>query len=298
MLEPKPLRAYIAAQANVDTAVLRRLLHMENVIADDAFTLSASENVTRSIVRHIREADLVIAIIGKGGWTSYEIGIADALAKPVLVIAPVSTSMPTYIVGHQVLHSAVADTDVLRLTLRKLLDDVRKRPQRLLSRPSHIKRKNVPKTSEDLVGRIAAARQATSAHEVEALTVEMLREAGIAVAAQEPQHRERGVDLAVFVDALGPSVTGPVLIELKCGRLSDDHIRAAELQLVNAIQAIGGRLGLVLYLDADDKRFASRTWETPYVLRFDLEDLARALTRRSFANVIVDQRNHAVHGVR
>jgi hypothetical protein len=31
---------------------------------------------------------------------------------------------------------------------------------------------------------------------------------------------------------------------------------------------IGGRLGLVLYLDADDRRFTSPTWDTPYILRF------------------------------
>ena len=297
MIDTKHLRAYIAAPANVDTAVLRRLLDAENVVADDAFTISTGEDAVGSVVKRIRQADGVIAVFTEGGWTSYEVGVADALGKPVLVIAPTSTSLPSLIAHRQVLYGMLVDTDVLRLTLRKLIDEVRKHPRRLVSRSlpaSH--REQKPRATRDLIRRIKAARRGTSAVEVETLALEVLRAAGVTVAAQEPQNRDRGVDFAVLADALTATIGGPLLVELKVGKLSTERLKAAEAQLIKAMQAIGGRLGLVLYLDADDRRFTSRTWDTPYVLRFDLEDLAIALTQRSFASVVVEQRNRLVHG--
>jgi len=63
------------------------------------------------------------------------------------------------------------------------------------------------------------------------------------------------------------------------------------------MRSAGPRLGLLLYLDREGRRFDQIRWDTPYVLRFDLEDFARALKQKPFANIIVEKRNRLVHGI-
>jgi hypothetical protein len=123
-----------------------------------------------------------------------------------------------------------------------------------------------------------------------------LRAAGVSVAAQELETRDRGVDFAVWADELAHVIGGPLLVEVKAGRISPGRLQAAELQITNAMAAMGGRLGLLLYLDSDGRRYSAPTWETPFVMRFDLEDFALALLKRPFARLIVELRNRLVHG--
>jgi len=83
----KPLRAYIAAPADIDTTTLRRLLSDQNVAVDDAYSPSVGGPLTDTILKSIRSADCAVAIITQDSWTAYEVGLCDAFGKPVLVLA-------------------------------------------------------------------------------------------------------------------------------------------------------------------------------------------------------------------
>lgn len=157
----KQPRVYIAAPATVDTAVLRRLLEAENTVVDDAFSIAAGEDVVSAVLTRIRKSDLVIAIMIEGGWTSYEVGVADALRKPVLLITSPGVFVPSQLARRQVLRSALADTEVLRLTLRKLLEDVRKNPRRLVSPKQKRPREPVANDLSVLISSIQASKSFT-----------------------------------------------------------------------------------------------------------------------------------------
>lgn len=294
----KPLRAYISAPAEIDTAVLRRLLSAENVTVDDAYSLDVGEPLAQTILKRVRSADFAVAVIAQGAWTVYDVGLCDSLGKPVLILAGSDVQLPAFLAIHQHLRSELADTDLLRLTLRRFVEEVRSGASRLISRKQRTGK--ATRGSSKVRGLLAAIRDARAGGDprrIEQLAQDLLRSAAVTAVAQEPMGGDRGVDFAVWADGLAQVVGNPLVVEVKAGHLSRDSLKEAELQLAEAMRSAGARLGLLLYLDREGHRFDQPRWETPYVLRFDLEDLARALARRTFANVVVEQRNRLVHGI-
>jgi len=299
MIVAKQPRVYIAASEKTDTSVLRKLLEAERAIPDDAFSISAGEDVVSAALTRIREADLVIAIVTEDGWSSYEVGVADALRKPVLLIAQSDQLVPSKLARRQVLRGALADSEMLRLTLRKLLADVRRNPRRLISaRREKPRGRSVGADLAALVARIRDVRSHAAPSAVEELAQGVLRAASAAVAAQPPSSRDKGVDFAVIDDDLSASVGGSLLVEVKAGTISMERLKSAEAHLLRALTDAGAGLGLLLYLDVADRRFPQLTWEVPPVLRFDLEDFAVSLLDRPLASIIVEQRNRLAHGTR
>jgi hypothetical protein len=55
--------------------------------------------------------------------------------------------------------------------------------------------------------------------------------------------------------------------------------------------------GLLLYLDRSGRRSKLEYTGNPYVLKYDLEDFARALLEKPFTAVLLERRNQLVHGV-
>src|SRR5262245_13811241 len=116
------LKAYIAGSEGVDTGALRSLLASEGVIASDAFGSEIVGAVRGSLLERIRSADVVIAVISRDSWVAYEMGICDALRKPVLLLLMPNSEPPAYLSGHQHLRTDLKSTDLLRLTLKKFVE--------------------------------------------------------------------------------------------------------------------------------------------------------------------------------
>ncbi len=298
MISTKQPRVYIAAPASADTSVLRRIIEAERAVPDDAFSIDAGEDVVSAVLTRIRKADLVIALFGEGAWTAYEVGVADALRKPVLLIVRGEQRLPDQLARRVGLRTTVTDTEVLRLTLRKLLEDVRKNPKRLIThRSKRTSRRPATGEAPRLAARIRSARADPAPLVVEELAQDLLRSVSATVAAQPRAERDKGVDFAVLDDDLSASVGGTLLVEVKAGNLSQDRLKTAEAHLLRALHEAGARLGLLLYLDAEGRRFPQRAWEIPNVLRFDLEDLAVALLDRPLASIVLEHRNRLAHGI-
>jgi hypothetical protein len=296
----KRLRAYIAAPATLDPTPIRDFLDREGVDSDDAYSIAAGTDLLEALIRRIRVADFAVAVLNEdAGWTAYELGLCDALAKPVLVIASPALSAPASIASHPLIRTSIGNSDVWQLALKKFVQEVREDR----AKPGHHR----PRRSQgakggstrllDLAEQIHAERENGSPSRVEELTLDVFRTAAVIVVAQEPRLADRGADFAVWDDRLAHSVGLPIFVELKVGNLDGQRLKETEWQLADAMRASSGRLGLVLYLDRNGRRFPTPTWDAPFVVRFDLEDFARDLARRPFAELVVEQRNKLVHGM-
>lgn len=295
----KRLKAFIAAPATLDPTPIRRFLSREGVSSADAYSIAVRSDLVESLVRRVRAADFAVAVLDENAvWTAYELGLCDAFAKPVLVIASPELSTPALVASRPVIRTSITNSDVWQLALRKFVEEVRRNRAKISRRhaPNLVAEINSRRLLE-LTKQIAAERGGAPPSRIEELTREVFEAASVMAVAQEPGLAESGADFAVWDDRLANSIGLPLFVEVKAGSLNAQRLRQAEWQLADAMRPSSGRLGLLLYLDRNGQRFPSPTWTTPFVVRFDLEDFAKELARRSFAEVIVERRNKLVHGL-
>jgi hypothetical protein len=295
----KEIRAYIAAPESVDIQPVQRFLKREGIVVEDAYSTPLGTNQTDHLLRLIRSVDFAIAILSETTpWTAYELGLCDALKKPVILILQPNLSPPPFITLHPHVRSNLKQSDVWQLALKKFIEDIRETRGRPTPRqPRLAGAQRDSDRLKQLYQTIRDIREDAKPRDVERICLEVLRAAGVSVAAQDPSLSDRGADFAVWDDALAQSIGLPLFIEVKAGDLDDNQLLNAERQLASAVQKTSGRFGLVLYLDRKGQRFSSPAWTTPYVIRFDLEDFARKLSQSSFAQLLLEQRNKLVHGL-
>ena len=240
----------------------------------------------------IEQADLVICVLSSEGATTnsaVEAGMALGLDKPLVVVAGEDeTSPPYYLAGLLTVRADlddVADLDAITF----LLDQVRERPRELGVRqqPPRPSGRPLGAYADRLLDRAQSlpGRHEHSAQDLLAEAIEFSGAAAVRGAAPD-----QGFDLGVWADDLDAVAGNPLLVEVK-SHISERAVRDVVLRLH---QVPGARLGLLVHLDVDTPRGVPGL-DFP-VLAIGLVDLLERMRTRSFAQVVRDLRNHAVHG--
>jgi len=84
---------------------------------------------------------------------------------------------------------------------------------------------------------------------------------------------------------------------VKATKLNKMSFRAAYSRLAKQVQESDANAGLLLYLDKGGQRFGKPATWIPTVLWLDAEDFAKELLKKPFADVLLERRNRAVHGL-
>jgi hypothetical protein len=293
------MNVYLSHSASSQLGALRDLLHREGTSFRDSFDLSAGSNISERVFAEIQAADAVIAVISQDAANVFfEIGVAIALHKPVLALLNPGTTAPSFIAPMTYLTSDLADSDVLRLGVKRFLDESKERPPKVRQTRKEARLiTRGPNSLQRIIEQLSHLRQAGNPSEVERRVAEIFRAAGITAVEEYKDAKDRGVDFAVWSDSLRSSLGNPVLIQVKVSKLNEMSFRVAYSRLAKQVQESGSAAGLLLYLDKSGKRFKKPATWIPSVLWFDVEDFANQLSGKSFAEVLVERRNRAVHGL-
>lgn len=295
----KSLVAFISHSAQRPIESLRELLQSEGLKIKDSFDVSAPEESETAIEAGIRAADVVIAVIGpEARNVFYELGFATALRKPTLLLLEPGTSAPAFASRGRYLVSDLTDSEVLRLGVKRFLEEAESGPSSHRARkyPRSVEQPNRAAISE-VLEQLDRIRRSADPHQVERLAAQLLHAAAVTALEEYKGEKDRGVDFAVWSDALQSSLGNPILIEIKAGTLSDQLLGTAYSRLAAQVSQSGARAGLLLYLDREGRRFRRPEAWTPVVLAFDLVDFAKELRAKPFAKVLVERRNKLVHGL-
>src|SRR5688572_28185206 len=89
----KAVRAvFLSSDARTDTSVIRKVLEGEGVSVLSQDDIELGQSIWETVFKGIRDADVVIAVLrDQNPNVFYELGIAHAMKKPVLII---STELP------------------------------------------------------------------------------------------------------------------------------------------------------------------------------------------------------------
>lgn len=287
MVSSRLKSCFISAPFGTDTASLRDALNRRNVRWADATTIPAAGNLTEAITGAIGKSDFfcLVAPDERRSNVFFELGIAVGKGKPVLAFVQSSEAMPFDAATY------------FRLSLSNT-SEVERAIDTFLQHSKPVSKKQRPAGSTKTASGLATRNSATlSGLAAEERTAELFRQAGFIVSTQ-PVHHDRGADLAVWIDELGPSLAGPLIVQVKSGGMSADNFHRAESQLREYVAKAHSLCGLLVYWNADAPPLPkdSQRGVLPLVVSMSGERLGTLLENGEFARELTQLRNAAVHG--
>ena len=295
MKKPKGKSCFVLASLREDLSVLRRSLDAHGIHILTPSDLVPGVDWGSEVRKQIDRADLVVGIFPKDSnspWVIFELGVASARNKRLLVIAPPTGGDLPFALKHiQVLRIAVNNQEAIDFAL----DQIIAAPSISRLQPVLLG-DNLPTLgdkTDTLIGVLEAALADKDYVRLESLAGEAIKLAGAdVVVARRRDGRE--LDFAVWSDVLEPYVRNPLLVEVK-GTIRRDTASSILSRMEHAVRNASGGWGLLLYGSGGLNGW-DYSEEFPTILCLSLQELLLSLRKKSFPEVIRDLRNTRVHG--
>jgi hypothetical protein len=291
------MKIFLSHSARNPVSAVRQILASLGAEVFDTFDPSSAESLAFMLPDTISQIDAVVAVVDEPSPNVfYELGIATAVGKPVLVLQAPEMLLPPFLAQVPHVTSDFRDTKALRFTVEQFVKQLGNSAERLSKPLRSTDATPRPAGLEELALKLSHLRSDGTAMEAEALVGSFLKAAHVRAVERGPLD-EKGADLAIWSDGVNSTLGNPILVELKTGRIEKMNFRVAYSNLAHAVQASGAAAGLFLYLDRRGQRFDKPNTWTPNVFFCDLEDFASRVTRAGFDRTLLDLRNEQVHGI-
>ncbi len=289
---PRKKRIFIASSQGDAAEVQKAMQHFDL----DAVTLeqSATPGTTwvDSLHRCVNDADMVIGIMGdrkKDMSVFFELGMASALNKPTLLFItldyPMDLIPPS---GIPYLRMDLRNEDAVMFGLKQALslsprNRIHQRAEGFTTRP-------IGPVADQLLARLAQ----TSSRDFENLIYDAIKASGAPTIARGSKAEDRGIDFAVWLSDLEPTITNPLLIECKSSLRDQSDVNEAIGRMFRALEAIPNGCGIVLYKEA-----AKVSKEVPRSLSLffvSADEFINGLRDTGLAEYVRKIRNSVAHG--
>tara|TARA_R100000935_G_C2820706_1_gene159626 strand:- start:676 stop:1617 length:942 start_codon:yes stop_codon:yes gene_type:complete len=310
----KNLKCFISSSHNVDTTSIKNILDENGVETFDLYDFSIGDSIQQILKRKIKEADFAIFIITDNNPNViYEMGVCEGLGKQYFILLDKDLKIPFYIENKLFIRTDVNDFQLTRNSISKLLVDIKKNTKQYYSKQKEKVKKAIeyhsdtkgqlrdilPEiqdlrnfTNEDVNG-INSARNGFKMEDITSRIFSILKLNYV----ENNTNKEKGIDFAVWSDNLGKILGNPIIFELKYGRLNRNRLQNAENQIRKYIEISDAKVGVLLYLDRENKRHKIKSSLYPLIISCDLEDFVNELIETSFETLILNQRNKIAHGL-
>ena len=290
---------FLAAPARTDTSTIRRILEEQGFEVSDSELARPGLPIRESLFAGVNGADAVVAVLGSGGGNSnvyYELGLADAMRKPVLVVADGTLDPSSDVAIYPYLRVWDGNEEALRFGLVRFLNA----PRRGLRFEPEGGPMAEPLGSavDDLLARLRADVSLSQSDLVELIS-SAIGESGVAAQATASDRfddEKSLADIAVWSDELTSIVGGPFPIKVESSFTTPSRADAVAGQMTRAITAAKSRWGMLIYRDAALEAILAMTDSS--VLAISAGEFLEKLRAHSFARIVTDMRNRAAHGVR
>jgi len=335
MIRSKPYKCYFISSADADTKQIRELLKREGIRPyEKRMGFSTKPDSVRDIIKESDFVIALVSLKGLPQNILFEIGVAYGLRKPIFLLIQGEGPIPSDLNNFVYIRSS-ANSDSIDFSLRQFLYKnnlesekptyyegspevprtiykfrhgskysangipISETYDRELMAPglNHLKADKL-----QLENRLAMERKLPPVLkkenpceiEVVPFLIRLFEKKG-AVVSQYSEHREKGADMALWIDSLANSFGNPILAEVKIGHLTNLRLKSAEQNLRRYLRAMNLQSGLLLYLDYDRKHFKRSVSDTPLIIRLDIRDLALELETKSLFSILLSERNAMVH---
>jgi CAP12/Pycsar effector protein, TIR domain/Restriction endonuclease len=293
------LTCFISAPAGVNLIKIKSILNEKGLeFINPSDFLSSGQSISERISELISQADLFIAVLDNelpNGNIYFELGLAVAQKKQIIILAPSNFELPSDLVGFLYLKIDSDNIEALGFTVDQLLAaPFKKRKKRLIKKPSQISKPGGYGIMK-LRDRLKSLNHRIADHELENFVGDILKESGISIMKQSNKPHF-GADFAIWSDDLSAILGNPILIEVKKSIRSASQVRTVANQLLNYMNKSNSRSALVLYLEGLPSSEAQSAAHIFNIIFFRLEEFIEQLQDKSFADTVRTRRNIIAHG--
>lgn len=297
------LRCFLSASYETDTTLIKNLLAENGVEVFDLYDFSIGESIQQILKRKLRQSDFALFILSEDNKNVlYEMGVCEGLGKQHFIFLEKNFKVPFYIENKLFLRVNLQDRDFLKLSIEKILQDVRKKrikPTKRIkedSKKSEKYNRDITDNLRSYLSQIRNLRELGYGKEIEFIVENIFKTIKLNYV-ENTTNQDKGVDFALWNDDLGKIIGNPIIVEVKYGNLTESTFRSAEEQIKRYIDKTDAKIALLLYLDKRDKRHKIKSPLSPLILSYDLEDFTNELINSSFESIILNQRNKIAHGI-
>ncbi len=245
-----------------------------------------------SIHRAIASCDLVLGVItekGDNGNVMFELGLAFALAKPVLALVPRQMTVPGPLDRQFVIRGDVSDYEAIRFAVEPLARRVARTSTTVTAASTKL---TLGQSADGLLARLANLDESARETDLLSLLADVFRYLDLTAVVGGSDAR---FDFGIWDAELGPVVGNPFVIEVKHALRSGRDVGRALSQVEGYLEATAGRWALLLYRHGDGSLINDAAWDRP-VLTASIDQLIDALRDTSFAEFVRRLRSERVHG--
>ncbi|GEQ87453.1 hypothetical protein ULMS_29610 [Patiriisocius marinistellae] len=310
----KNLKCFLSSSHNVDTSIIKNVLAENDVDTFDLYDFSVGDSIQQILKRKIKDADFAIFIITDNNPNViYEMGVCEGLGKQHFILLDKDLKIPFYIENKLFIRTDVNDIEFTKNSILKLLLDIKKKPKQYYSKQKSKLKRTIEYHTEtkiqlrDILPEIQDLRNYTTGNrnglnsarnglKMEDITARIFNILKLNYV-ENNTNKDKGIDFALWSDNLGKVIGNPIIFELKYGRLNKARLENAENQIRKYIEVSDAKVGVLLYLDTENKRHKIKSSLYPLIISYDLEDFVNELIENSFDTILLNKRNKIAHGL-
>ena len=295
----KKLKCYISSDSTYDLSKLENILLKLTVETSNFYDFSIGSSFSDLIRKKIKECDFIIAFITqKNQNVLFELGIAEALGKPILLLTEQDVKLPFFLEGKMSFHVDWSkSTQLLELSLKNYILDISNRSLRYKRKKFDIDTENLTfeYSNENLIK--LKKYRSTNFTEIELinLILNVFKKLNIQAVSDISLGNFAQVDIAITNETLSQYFGNPILFEVKAGKLNKNIIEDAQYQLQSYLRKAEANFGILLYFDKDDRRFGKEIYHSTNILALDIEDFIQGISEEGFESFLIRARNENAH---
>ena len=289
--------AFISAPFTVNTSYLVHAVEKRGLEAIRLNELSPGSSISDLLRQSMDRASYVIAVVGEAPnadvW--YELGIASAMGKPVLLLASHQGVIPIAASGLTYLKADPDNEMAIEFGLDQLLATPKKRtaPHPYGDRETH----PIGASADRLLEMLERSREDGAVREAEIIDIIYLaiKESGVSSLAKESRGEGRGIlDIAVWSSDFEPLIGNPLVIEVKKDVAGRKYLEGAIQQISAYLDENRSRYGLLLYLAAKPVVLYGASYDSRVVV-MSVEEFISGLRDAGLADLLLRVRNDIAH---
>ena len=229
-----------------------------------------------------------------------ELGIAIATERRILILASQDVPLMLDIAEIPTIRTDVTNRDAINF----MLDQVLAAPPRKYSSQSPLpvtqKGQPIGDLAHELVEKLEALGEHIRENELVDLVMLALRNSGYVNVTREAligdSNSSSRPDLIIWSDEFGPWIGNPLIIEVKRNLKGKMECLHTVKQVLSYLQLGQTRSALILYTSTTTSIDNLSSIAPPNIFFLDVHQLFTTMRTKSFAKVMIDLRNHRVHG--